>query len=71
MGHRRGAVNYKNKVLIKIIGKILPNGEYGWQEVAIAYQDATKEETSRNTTNLKKQSMQQYEEFDWLDGGEL
>jgi hypothetical protein len=50
MGRRGGAVNYKNEVLIKIFGKILPNGEYGWQAVAIAYQDATKEETSQDTS---------------------
>jgi hypothetical protein len=41
-------------VLIKIVGKIFPNGEYGWRVVAIAYQDATKEETTRNVTDLKK-----------------
>ena len=28
MGRRRGAVNYKNEVLIRIVGEILPNGEY-------------------------------------------
>jgi alkylation response protein AidB-like acyl-CoA dehydrogenase len=33
----------------------LPNGEYGWQAVAIAYQDETKEEASRDTIDLKKQ----------------
>jgi hypothetical protein len=54
MGRRRGAVNYKNEVLIRIVGEILPNGEYGCQAVAIAYQDETKEETSCNMTNLKK-----------------
>jgi hypothetical protein len=31
MGRRKGAVNYKNEVLIKIVGEVLPNGEYGWQ----------------------------------------
>ena len=50
----KGAVNYKNEVLIKIVGEILPNGEYGWQAVAIAYQDVSKEETVHNMTNLKK-----------------
>ncbi len=35
MGRRKGAVNYKNNVLIKIVGEILPNGEYGWQAVAL------------------------------------
>ncbi len=36
MARRKGSVNYKNEVLIKVIGEILPNGEYGWQAVAIA-----------------------------------
>ena len=43
MGRRKGAVNYKNNVLIKIVGEILPNGEYGWQAVANAYQEETKD----------------------------
>jgi hypothetical protein len=33
------AFKYKNEVLIKIIAEVLPNGEYGWQAVAFAYQD--------------------------------
>ncbi len=51
MARKKGAVNYKNEVLIKIVDKILPNGEYGWQAVAIAYQDASKEDafTMRRT----------------------
>ena len=54
MGRRKGAVNYKNNVLIKIVGEILPNSEYGWQAVANAYQEETKEETTRDTSDLKK-----------------
>jgi len=54
MPRKKGAVNYKNDVLIQIVGEILPNGEYGWQAVALAYQEGTKEETARDTTDLKK-----------------
>ena len=58
MARKKGAVNYKNEVLIKIVGEILPNGEYGWQAVANAYQEETKEETkeetTRDTSYLKK-----------------
>ncbi len=50
MACKKGAVNYKNKVLIRIVGEILPNGEYGWQGVVNAYQEETKD-----TTDLKKQ----------------
>jgi hypothetical protein len=35
---KKGAVNYKNDVLINIIEEIFPNGELGWEAVAIAYQ---------------------------------
>jgi hypothetical protein len=54
MARRKGSVDYKNEVLIKIIGKILPNGEYGWQAVAIAYQSQAKKEALRNSNDLKK-----------------
>jgi hypothetical protein len=57
MAHRKCAVNYKNDVLIKIVGEILPNGEYGWQAVANAYQVMAKGETVRDTTDLKKHWM--------------
>ena len=58
VGRRKDAVNYKNDVLIRVIGEILPNGEYGWQAVALAYQEETKEETARDTTDLKKHWIQ-------------
>jgi hypothetical protein len=51
---RKGSVNYKNEVLLQLIGKILPNGEYGWQAVAMAYQERTKEEALCNYTEVKK-----------------
>jgi hypothetical protein len=57
IARRKGAVNYKNDVLIKIVGEILPNGEYGWQAVANAYQVTAKEETVHDTTDLKKHWM--------------
>ncbi len=33
---------------------ILPNGEYGWQTVALAYQEQSKEEVFRDSTVMKK-----------------
>ena len=49
-----GAVNYKNNLLISIIKELLPNGEYGWQAVAAAYQEASKEDCVRDSTDVKK-----------------
>jgi hypothetical protein len=54
MARRKGSVNYKIEVGIKVIGEILPNGEYGWQAVAIAYQSKAKEEALRDSDDLKK-----------------
>ncbi len=54
MARRKGSVNYKNEILIKLISKILPNGEYGWQAVAMAYPEKTKEEALRNCLDVKK-----------------
>ncbi len=50
----KGAVNYKNDILINIISEILPNGEYGWQAVSFAYHEQSKEKDPRNTDNLKR-----------------
>lgn len=44
MPRKKGSVNYKNDLLIDIVGKFLPNGEYGWQTVALAYQEMSKED---------------------------
>jgi hypothetical protein len=54
MGRKKGAVNYKNDLLINIIAEILPNGEYGWQAVATAYQEASKEDAIRETDDLRR-----------------
>ncbi len=53
MARRKGSVNYKNEVRIQLISKILPNGEYGWQAVAMAYQERTKEEALRDCMDVK------------------
>jgi hypothetical protein len=53
MARMKGSLNFKNKVLIQLIGELLPNGEYGWQAVATACQDRTKEEALRNSTDIK------------------
>jgi len=57
MPRRKGSVNYKNEALIKIIEGIMPNGEYGWDAVATAYQKVSNEEASRDTADLKKHWM--------------
>ena len=49
-----GAKNYKNDVLIAIIEEVLPNGELGWDAVALAYQEQTREETKHDTDDLKR-----------------
>jgi hypothetical protein len=52
-GHPRGAKIYKNKVLINIIAGVLPNGQYGWDQVTAAYMTAAKEDILRDSDNLK------------------
>jgi hypothetical protein len=37
MPRSKGAKNYNNEFLIPIVAEILPNGEYGWLAVALAY----------------------------------
>jgi hypothetical protein len=49
-----GAKNYKNNLLIPIVAEILPNGEYGWSAVALAYQEQAREDEPRNTDDLKR-----------------
>jgi hypothetical protein len=39
MPRKKGSVNYKNELLINIVADVLPKGEYGWQTVALAYQE--------------------------------
>ena len=47
-------MNYKNDLLIDIVADVLPNGGYGWQTVALAYQEQSKEEILRNSADMKK-----------------
>jgi hypothetical protein len=54
MPWKKGTVNYKNNVLIDIVEEILPNGELGWEAIAIAYQAKTNEESLWDTTDVKK-----------------
>jgi hypothetical protein len=54
MPHLKGAVNYKNDILINIISEILPNGEYGWQAVSFAYHEKSKEKDPHHTDNQKR-----------------
>jgi len=55
-GRPRGAKKYKNDVLINIIAGVLPNGQYGWDQVAAAYMTAAKENVlhDTDTDNLKR-----------------
>ncbi len=57
MPRKKGVVNYKNNVLINIIEEILPNGELGWEAVAIPYQGKSNEEMQQDTTDVKKHWM--------------
>jgi hypothetical protein len=54
MPRRKGLVNYKNNLLINIMADVLPNGGYGWQTVALAYQEQSKEEILRDSADMKK-----------------
>ena len=54
MPRAKGAKNYKNDLLIPIIAEILPNGEYSWSAVALAYQEQAQENDPRNTDDLKR-----------------
>jgi hypothetical protein len=54
MPRKKGSVNYKNELLINIVADILPYGEYGWQTIALAYQEQLKEEVLHDSTDMKK-----------------
>ena len=54
MPRRKGLVNYKNKLLINIVADVLPNSEYGWQTVALAYQEHLKEQILCDSADMKK-----------------
>jgi hypothetical protein len=54
MPRAKGTKNYKNDLLIPIITEILPNGEYGWSAVALAYQEQAREDDPHNTDDLRR-----------------
>ncbi len=54
MAHTKGSVNYKNKVLIKIINELLPNGEVAWEAVCTTYFNQSKEKALHNTMDVRK-----------------
>jgi hypothetical protein len=58
MPRRVGAKNCKNNVLIAIIEEVLPNGELGWDATVLAYQEQMREETKRDTDDLKRHWIQ-------------
>jgi hypothetical protein len=40
-------------LFIDVVADILPNGEYGWQTVALAYQEKSKEEVLHDLPDMK------------------
>jgi len=58
MARKKGSVNYKNHLLIAIVKEKLPNGDYGWQAVPAAYQEAAKEDDVRDSHDVKKHWIQ-------------
>ena len=57
MPRRKGAVNYKNDVLIGIVEEILPNGQIAWEAVGAAYQKQSNEKEERDWNDIKKHWM--------------
>ena len=53
-GRRSGVPNYQNVILIRIIERLLPNGNEGWRLVALAYKEESGEENLRSEDDLKK-----------------
>jgi len=49
-----GVPNYQNAILIRIIERLLPNGNEGWRLVALAYKEESGEENLRSEDDLKK-----------------
>ena len=53
-GRRSGVPNYQNAILIRIVERLLPNGNEGWRLVALAYKEESGEENLRSEDDLKK-----------------
>ncbi len=60
MACKKGIVNYKNKILVTIVSQILPNGEYGWQTIALTYQEQSNEAGQCNTDGLKRRGLKTF-----------
>ena len=46
--------NYQNNILIRIVERLIPNGNEGWRLVALAYKEESGEENLRPEDDLKK-----------------
>lgn len=60
MARMKGAVNYKNSILIliDIVEKMLPSGSYhAWQAVAIAYQELSKEQAVSDGSDMGEETV--------------
>ena len=53
-GRKTGVPNYQNNILIRIVERLLPNGNKGWSLVALAYKEESGEENLRSEDDLKK-----------------
>ncbi len=53
-GRKTGVPNYQNHILIRIVERLLPNGNEGWRLVALAYKEESGEENLRSEDDLKK-----------------
>jgi hypothetical protein len=53
-GRKTGVPNYQNAILIRIVERILPNGNEGWRQVALLYKEESGEVNLRSEDDLKK-----------------
>ena len=56
-GRKTGVPNYQNHILIRIVERLLPNGNEGWHLVALADKEESGEENLRSEDDLKKNWM--------------
>lgn len=54
MPKRTGVKNYRNDLLIGVIDAIKPTGSESWKQVAVLYQDASKEAETRDFEDIKR-----------------
>ena len=53
-GRKSGVPNYQNNILIRIVERLLPNGNEGWRLVVLAYKEESGEENLHSEDDLKK-----------------